>query len=177
MEANDSLLFPQPRGWQFRLIFGSIFLIPSILGLYYSIRQITSQGGSWDCSGNVFATVFVLSLLLIFNQRIHEFKKQNQSLATYWGIGLPIGSLYLKLPWVWRNYSGKSISKLKVHRTNKRDTDDYSGQTRFYTYHIKAMIGRKLEGIADYSVSQHAADKARDIGEFLGVPVDNKLPD
>jgi hypothetical protein len=149
----------------------------SILGLYYSIRQITTYGGSWDCFGNIFAVWFVLSLLVIFNQRIHEFKKQNQSLTTYWGIGLPIRSLYLKLPWVWRDYSGKSISKLKVHRTSKRVTVDYPIQTRSYTYHIEAMISRKLVGIADYSVSRHATDKARDIGEFLGIPVDNKLTD
>ena len=177
MESKESLLFPQPRGWKGRIILGSTFLIISILGVYYSVRQIRMYGGSWDCFSNVFAALLLFSILLIFNQRIHVFNKQNLTLTTYWGIGLPIRNLYLKLPWVWRDYSGKKISKLKVHRTSKSDPDDYSGQTRFYTYHVEAMIGRKLEGIADYSAPQHAVDKAKDIGEFLGVPLDNKLSD
>lgn len=177
MELKESFLFPQPRGWKGRIILGSIFLIISLLGVYYSVRQITMYGGSWDCFSTVFVALLLISILFIFNQRIHVFKKPNQTLTTYWGIGLPVGNLYLKLPWVWREYSGKKISKLKVYRTSKRDPDDYSGRTRFYTYHVEAMIGRKLEGIADYSAPQHAVDTAMDIGEFLGVPVDNKLSD
>ena len=177
MELKESLVFPQPRGWQGRIILGSTFLIISILGLYYSIRHIITYGGSWDCFDNAFAALFLLSNLFIFNQRIHVFNRQNQTLTTYWGIGLPVRNLYLKLPWIWRDYSGKKISKLKVHRTSKRDPDDYSGQTRFYTYHVEAMIGRKLDGIADYRTPQHAVDTAMQIGEFLGVPVDNKLSD
>jgi len=79
------------------------------------------------------------------------------------------------LPWVWRDYSGKKISKLKVHVTIKRGGQDFSEGTRFYTYHVEAMISRKYEKIADYNNPQLAVNNAMDIGEFLGVPVVDKL--
>jgi len=149
-------------------------MIPSV-GLFYSVRHIIEYGGSWDFIDTVFVVWFLVGILFILNQRVHVFNKQNQTVTTYWAIGLPFSKWYLMLPWVWRDYSGEKISKLKVHRTSKRDPEDRSGRTRFYTYHVEAMISRKYEKIADYNKPQLAVNIAMDIGEFLGVPVVDKL--
>jgi hypothetical protein len=173
MDSEDTLLVPQKEGCS--LLFGIFGLALSAVALFFEIRSAVKFERPLGGSANWSIIIFIISLLSLLLLHIYEFNKEDGSLTIYWGLGVSIGNQFIKLPLVWRSYPGKKITKLGIFRVSKRDTDSYGEPDRYYTYPVRAMVGRKWIDIGSNSQSlQRSKEEASKISEFLGVPVEDK---
>jgi hypothetical protein len=169
MRSNDVLIIPRPNipfSYGFGLIMGAI----SGSGIFFSIRSMIKYDLSWDFGGSIFIIIFVFCLRLIFLHKILEFHKESCSLTIYWGVGFPFIGWFIKLPWIWRDYSEDQIASLKVARGLRIDgSTDAEG---YLVYEIKAKIAREWVDLLESTKMDRSLDVSTAIAEFLGVPVD-----
>ena len=172
MQQNDTYLIPRPN-IPVSYFFGTIFLVLAILGLSSSYRLVFKYDLSWDCFGTGFLILFIFSLRLIFLHRILEFQKEGQSVTIYWGAGIPLRSWFIKLPWIWRDYSEEQIESLRVTRGMRIDgSTDALG---YRVYFVEAKIDREWVALAEYLRMKRALDVSKAISEFLGVPTSKSI--
>jgi hypothetical protein len=169
MEFNNTLLIPH----------GSTTYILGYLGLFL-VLPISLCFVIFTGSLSIgFFVILVIALVSFSILHIYEYNKENLSLTIYWGFGLPVGNLFIKLPLVKQNFPGKRISKIGIfHRV---ESDDTGGVANSYsdTYIIKAMVGGKwinIGGAVRQSPIplQDSRKTAIKISDFLGVPIVDK---
>ena len=144
-------------------------LLIAILGLSSSFRLVFKYDLSWDCFGTGFMILFVFSLPLIFLHKILEFQKEGQSVTIFWGAGIPFRSWFIKLPWIWRDFSEEPIESLRV--THGMRIDGSPDAEGYRVYYVEAKIDREWVTLTEYLRMKRALDISKAISEFLGVPM------